>query len=105
MSSPNPFDPQVIDAVTGHMNADHPEDNVLIVRALGGQPEATAAVMTGVDGAGADFEATVEGSPVTVRVPWSKQLTERPEIRLEVVRMYHEACAILGVEPRGAQEH
>ena len=52
-----------------------------------------------------DFEATVEGRPVTVRVPWSKPLTERPEIRLEVVRMYTEACAILGVTPRGAQEH
>lgn len=105
MSSPNPFDQQVIDAVTGHMNTDHPEDNVLIVKALGGRPDATGAVMTGLDGAGADFEATVEGGPVTIRVPWSKQLTDRPEIRLEVVRMYNEACEILGLEPRGAQEH
>lgn len=101
----NPFDQDVIDAVTGHMNADHPEDSLLIVRALGDQRDATSAVMTGLDGAGADFEATVEGRPVTVRVPWSKPLTERPEIRLEVVRMYTEACAILGVTPRGAQEH
>lgn len=100
-----PFDQQVVDAVTGHMNGDHPEDNLLIVRALGEQPEATAAVMTGLDGAGGDWEATVDGAPVAVRVPWSRPLTERPEIRVEVVRMYQEACERLGVEPRQPGEH
>jgi putative heme iron utilization protein len=82
------------------MNADHAADNVLICRALGGRPGATAAVMTGMDGEGIDFIAVVDGREVPVRVPFSRPLTERAEVRPEVVRMYREACAALGVAPR-----
>ena len=48
---------------------------------------------------------TVAATPTAIRVPWSRPLTERAEIRAEVVRMYHEACAALGIEPRAAKEH
>jgi len=102
---PDPFSPQVSAAVAAHMNGDHAEDNLLIARSLGGQPEATAAVMTGVRPDGATFEATVGGAPVEVVVPWAAPITDRGAIRVEVVRMYHEACAALGVEPRQAGEH
>lgn len=105
MSSAPPFSPEVVLAVTTHMNTDHPEDNLLIVRSLGGQPQATAATMAGYDEAGARFEATVGGTPVEAVVPWAVPITERATIRHEVVRMYHEACAALGVTPRGAGEH
>lgn len=101
----NPFNQQVIDAVTGHMNEDHPEDNLLIVKALGHQPAATAAVMTTMDGDAAEFEAQVDGASQVVRVPWSKPLSERGEVRVEVTRMYYEACELLGVEPRAAEQH
>lgn len=40
-----------------------------------------------------------------MRVPWSQPLTERPQIRQEFVRMYHEAAAKLGVTPRQAEQH
>lgn len=102
---PDPFDPQVSAAVAAHMNGDHAEDNLLIVRSLGGRPAATAAVMTGVRPDGAVFEATVDGAPVEAVVPWAQAITDRGAIRVEVVRMYHEACAALGVEPRQAGEH
>jgi putative heme iron utilization protein len=102
---PDPFSPQVSAAVAAHMNGDHAEDNLLIARSLGGQPGATAAVMTGVRREGAAFEATVDGAPVEVIVPWAAPITDRGAIRVEVVRMYHEACAALGVEPRQAGEH
>lgn len=101
----NPFSQQIIDAVTGHMNEDHPEDNVLIVKALGDRPEATAATMTTMDGDAAEFEAQVGGAAQTVRIPWSKPLTERGEVRVEVTRMYFEACEKLGVTPRDAEQH
>ncbi|UWZ40364.1 DUF2470 domain-containing protein [Dactylosporangium roseum] len=87
------------------MNLDHPEDSLLIVRSLGGRPDATAATVSGLDGAGIDFAATVDGASRIVRVPWSTPLTERPQIRVEVTRMYHDACAMLGVPPRQAEEH
>jgi putative heme iron utilization protein len=101
----DPFTPEISAAVTAHMNGDHVEDNLLIARSLGGQPTATAAVMTGVGPAGAAFDATVDGTTVPVVVPWAVEVADRGTIRVEVVRMYHDACAALGVEPRQAGEH
>ncbi|WP_432968635.1 DUF2470 domain-containing protein [Dactylosporangium sp. CA-233914] len=95
-----PFTAEVIVAVSRHMNADHPADSLLICRALGGRPDATAATMTGMDGDGIDFAAVVDGREVPVRVPFSRPLTERAEVRPEVVRMYRESCAALGVPAR-----
>ncbi len=99
------FAPEVVDAVCRHMNEDHVEDSLLIVRSIGGAPDATEASMVGLDDAAAIFSATVGGAPTEVRVPWSEPVTERAQIRVEVVRMYHEACAAAGIEPRAAAEH
>ncbi|WP_233358849.1 DUF2470 domain-containing protein [Thermomonospora amylolytica] len=96
----NPFTAEVVEAVCRHMNEDHAEDSVLIVRTLGGQAEATAAVMTGLDADGIEFSAEVAGRPVPVRIPFAERLTERAQVRAEVVRMYHEARARLGLPPR-----
>ena len=96
-----PFSPEVVTAVTAHMNGDHPEDTLLICRALGGRPDATAARMTGLDGEAGEYSVTSDGTEHTVRIPWSRPLTERAQIRQEVVRMYREACTLLGLPPRG----
>jgi putative heme iron utilization protein len=45
----SPFGAEAVAQIARHMNDDHADDNVLIVRALGGQPEATAARMSGMD--------------------------------------------------------
>ncbi|UGQ13696.1 DUF2470 domain-containing protein [Yinghuangia sp. ASG 101] len=108
MTSPlpgDPFGPDVVAAITRHMNDDHPDDNLLIVRALGGEGSAASARMSGLDKLGADFVAVVDGVEKTVRVPWGRELTERREVRVEVVRMYREACAALGLTPRGEGDH
>ncbi|WP_306215620.1 DUF2470 domain-containing protein [Actinoplanes sp. RD1] len=94
------FPPEVIDQVARHMNDDHAEDNVLIVRGLGGVGAASAARVSSMDADGMDFEATVNGIAVPVRIPFSERITERRQIRTEAVRMYQEACAALGLEPR-----
>ncbi len=104
-SASPPFTPEVVAAVVAHMNADHPEDNVLIVRALGGRPDATAARLAAVDPVGAHFEVDTPTGPASATVAWAGPVTERPHIRHEVVRMYQEACAALGVTPRGEGEH
>ena len=95
----------LVAAVTAHMNTDHPEDNLLIVRALGGIPEASGASMTGYDETGAHFEVTAPAGTSSVTVPWSEPILERGTIRREVVRMYNEACSILGVTARGEGDH
>ena len=98
----DPFTAEVVAQIMRHMNVDHAGDSLLICRTLGGHANADTAEMSGMDAEGIDFRATVDGSPVDVRVPWAYRLTERPQVRQEVVRMYHEACAALGITPRDA---
>jgi putative heme iron utilization protein len=95
-----PFTDDVVAQIARHMNDDHADDNVLIVRALGGIPGATAARMSGLDAEGMEFAAAVNGLEVPVRIPFRERLTERAQVRAEAVRMYQEACAALGMEPR-----
>ena len=94
----SPFSEGVIAAITRHMNVDHADDSLAICRTLGGQPEATSATMTGMDPDGIDFAVVVAGQTVPARVPWSQPITERAQVRAEVVRMYNEACEALGIE-------
>lgn len=105
MSPTEAFPPEVIRAVCAHMNDDHVEDSLLIVRSLGGCPDAVAASMSGLDTVAAHFTAVVDGADREVRVPWSAPITERAQIRVEVVRLYHDACAMLGVDPRPPVDH
>jgi len=42
-----------------------------------------------------------EGAAHDLRVPWpGGPISERPEVRREIVALYDAACARLGVEPR-----
>ncbi|GIH29047.1 hypothetical protein Aph01nite_73570 [Acrocarpospora phusangensis] len=94
----NPFTDEAIAAIKRHMNDDHADDALLIVRALGGRPAATAAITTNVDGEAIYFE--VDGDEV--RIPWSTTLSERAQVRTEVVKLYEQACSVLGVPTRGS---
>lgn len=98
------FTPEVVAAVTRHMNDDHAADNVVIVRALGGVSDATAATMTTCDAAGITFDVTSPAGVAPVTIAWSSPVTERPQIRAEVAAMYHRACDELGIAP-AAGEH
>ena len=96
---PHEFEPAVVDAVLAHMNDDHADDALVIVRAFG-QPDAESATMTALAGEAGVFSAVVGGVATEVRVPWSVPITERPQIRREVVVLHERACAVLGLEPR-----
>ncbi|MDH6281604.1 DUF2470 domain-containing protein [Prescottella agglutinans] len=92
------FDASVIAAVTGHMNDDHADDNLLIVRAFA-EPAATSARMTGLDSESGEWVADVDGTERAVRVRWLGPATDRASIRTAVVELYRAACVELGVEP------
>ncbi|NQX12727.1 DUF2470 domain-containing protein [Microbacteriaceae bacterium VKM Ac-2855] len=81
------------------MNGDHGTDGLTIVRAFA-EPEASSVRMTGLDGDGGDWEATVGDEVRSVRVPWTEPITERAEIRREIVRLYDAAAERLGLPPR-----
>jgi len=93
------FSPEIVAAVLHHMNDDHVDDSLLIARAFG-SPDADTGTMTGLDENGGTFAYTVGGADHTVTVPWTAPISQRPEIRREVVVLYERACAVLGIEPR-----
>lgn len=94
------FDPTIVAGVTGHMNGDHPEDNLLIARAFGA-PEAVGSEMIGVEESAGVWRISEADGARELRVAWpGGRITERPQIRREVVRLYQDACAKLGVAPR-----
>lgn len=81
------------------MNDDHHDDSLLIARAFG-DPTATAATMTTLDENGGTWSYTTAAGDTDLVVPWSAPISERPEIRREIVVLYDAACARLGIEPR-----
>ena len=87
------FPREVVDAVCRHMDDDHAQDALLIVRALGGRPDASAARTTSVDALGIDFEARTPDGPVQVRVPFDAPATERADLRGAVVALHARASA------------
>jgi hypothetical protein len=93
------FEPDVVAAVLKHMNEDHPDDNLLIARAFGAR-DAWASTMIGLDGNGGSWAYLIGDDERELTVPWSTPITERPEIRREIVMLYDAACAVLGEEPR-----
>ncbi|MFT4307572.1 MAG: DUF2470 domain-containing protein [Microbacterium sp.] len=96
------FDDEALAGVLRHMNADHADDNLLIARAFGTVPEPSAARMAGFDGDGGDWVvARADGGEEPLRVPWpGGPITERGEVRREIVALYDAACARLGAPPR-----
>lgn len=102
------FDYAVLAGVLGHMNGDHGDDNLLIARAFAadatGAPDAaiTASRMIGFDGDRGVWEATLaDGSTAEIAVPWpGGPISQRPEVRREIVALYDEACRRLGIEAR-----
>jgi hypothetical protein len=103
--APSPFSPDVVAAIARHMNGDHADDNVTICRGLGGQPGTVTATMTGMTPEGIVFAATIDDDEagedqVEVVVPWAEPITERAQVRSEVVRMHAEASAALGLPAR-----
>ena len=93
------FSAETIDAVLAHMNSDHNDDNLLIARAFG-DPDATSATMITLDETGGTWLFDTPRRQEQLVVPWSTTISERPEIRREIVHLYDIACEKLGVTPR-----
>jgi hypothetical protein len=57
--------------------------------------------MTGYDADGGTWEVTASGITRSAAVAWPNgPIAERPDVRREIVALYDEACAVLGVDPR-----
>lgn len=99
---PHTFDAATLAGVLGHMNNDHRDDNMLITRAFADRTDIVSAEMASFDGAGGEWRVvTASGEEDVVRIPWpGGAITERPEVRREIVALYDGACERLGITPR-----
>lgn len=95
------FSEDVVTAVLRHMNDDHTDDSLVIVRGFA-EPRATAATMTGLDAEAGEWSVEVEGEKLQVRIPWMGPVAERADIRREVVALYDEGLKRLGLPAREA---
>ncbi|MGV8885861.1 MAG: DUF2470 domain-containing protein [Microbacteriaceae bacterium] len=93
------FDPAIIAAVLHHMNDDHPEDSLLIARAFG-HTDAADSVMTGLSSDGGTWRYNLAGSEIDLTLMWTAPISQRAEIRREIVVLYDSACAKLGIVAR-----
>ena len=93
------FSGDVVAAVLHHMNDDHADDSLVIVRGFA-EPRATAATMTGLDADAGQWSAEVDGVQLQVRIPWLGPVAERADIRREVVALYDAGLERLGLPPR-----
>lgn len=95
------FAPEIVARATNHMNEDHSDGNLYIVKAFA-DATATSAVMTTLDYESGTWEyVSGDGETKRATVKWPVgQITERMQIRVEVVKLYKDACTKLGVETR-----
>ncbi len=93
------FSAEVVAAVASHMNTHHVEDNLVIVQAFA-EPTATHATLSTLDENSGTWLAVTPTGEHDVTIAWSTSLTERPEIRREIVSLYNRGCAKLGITPR-----
>ncbi|EAR26086.1 hypothetical protein A20C1_09404 [marine actinobacterium PHSC20C1] len=94
------FSAEIVSAVLAHMNSDHNGDNLLIVRAFAESAAISAAMVALDDREGTWQYSDAHGVEHHVSVPWSKAISERTEIRREIVHLYDRACEKLGIEAR-----
>lgn len=85
------------------MNGDHPEDNLIIVKAFG-FPDATESIMTGLDAEAGVWAVTDAEGEHELRVKWiTGPITERAQVRSEAAQLYNAACDKLGIPAREAE--
>src|SRR5688500_6360319 len=90
-----PVAPQIMK----HVNDEHVENMIEYLRAFTDVQDATFAMAVAMDRHGMDIEAETPGGKQTRRIGWSEELTERPQVREQMVRLTNEAHAKLGITP------
>ncbi|MGL3150122.1 DUF2470 domain-containing protein [Microbacterium sp. A82] len=100
---PHIFEDDVVSAVLHHMNNDHAADNLLIsqANAAASDLKITSAEMIDFTGTGGIWQIVRAGIPEQLDIPWlGGSITERADVRREIVALYDQACARLGVAAR-----
>lgn len=78
-----------------HLNEDHDDALLDMVRAIGGCPEAVAARCVDADRTGLDLIAETPGGETEVRVPYEEPIDGPEGLRKATVKLAHRARAEL----------
>jgi hypothetical protein len=92
------FDDDTLTGVLGHMNDDHSDDNLLIARAFAPEVDVVASEMVTFDGAAGQWHVTRRRRRGRHPRPLARRADQRArDVRREIVALYDEACARLGI--------
>jgi hypothetical protein len=95
------FDDDTLTGVLGHMNDDHSDDNLLIARAFSPDADVVASEMVTFDGEAGQWHVTrADGGDDVIRILARRPDQRATDVRREIVALYDEACARLGITPR-----
>lgn len=89
-AEPDPIAPAAAGAIE-HLNADHADALIEMARALGGYPDADAAVCTGVDRYGLDLKVDTPRGMAYTRVGFGGRLNSVDELRSATVELVRRA--------------
>jgi heme iron utilization protein len=89
-AEPDPVEPYAAGAIE-HLNADHADACLLMAQHLGQRPDATTAVVTGIDRYGLDLVATGPGGPGRVRLGFDEPVATPDAIRGATVTLTRRA--------------
>lgn len=95
-ASPDPL-AAVAPALVAHLGSDAGGSLVLLCRAFGGQPKATAATLVGIDQYGMDVLATTPQGRESVRLNFSQPVAAAEDVRRELTVMARGARFKLGM--------
>ena len=91
-NSPLRFDAEFTASVIEHMNSDHAEACLLIVRELSAQSDALGVEMTDLDSVGMEFSVTSsvdksQQTPIRVQIAYPTELRQTSQVRGMLVAM------------------
>ncbi len=95
-SSPDPL-AHVAPTLVAHLSSDQGTSLLILCRAFGDQPDATAATLSGIDQNGMDLLVTTAHGRESVRISFGQSVTTPEEVRKELSAMIRGARFKLGM--------
>ena len=85
-AAPDPVQPQAGGAIA-HLNADHADSLIAMAKVLGGYPDTTAAICTGVDRYGLDLRLTTDRGIAYTRIGYAAPIDSVDQLRSATVEL------------------
>ena len=87
----DPITPEISDRICKHMNDDHASAVLTYAHVYGNSPTAQTAAMSAIDPLGMDLTAQVDGSTVSLRIPFDRELIDSEDAHQVLISMIKQA--------------